>query len=92
MESNSSCVLIKNLRRPFTIPQLKSKLEEFGQIQYFWIDTIKSHCYVQFANPSQASDILRDLNNTVWPEETGLSLSVSIVLQSECHKNGVNSS
>ena len=42
--SNSIC--ISNLVRPFTLPSLKSKLEHFGELDYFWINDIKSHCFV----------------------------------------------
>lgn len=45
----SSCILfINNLVRPFTLPQLKNLLQRTGKIveNGFWIDRIKSKCYV----------------------------------------------
>lgn len=44
-----SCVLyITNLVRPFTLPQLKNLLQRTGRLveNGFWIDNIKSKCYV----------------------------------------------
>jgi hypothetical protein len=32
--------------RPFTVPQLKELLGKTGAVQSFWIDSIKSHCFV----------------------------------------------
>ena len=42
----SASIYVSNLVRPFTLSALKSKLEEFGQLEYFWINSIKSHCFV----------------------------------------------
>lgn len=44
-----SCILyISNLVRPFTLPQLKNLLQRTGRIveDGFWIDRIKSRCFV----------------------------------------------
>lgn len=46
-----SCILfITNLVRPFTLPQLKNLLQRTGRIAEdgFWIDRIKSKCYVKY--------------------------------------------
>lgn len=39
---------VKNLVRPFTLNQLKDLLSKHGTLAEdgFWIDKIKSHCYV----------------------------------------------
>lgn len=44
----SNIVHITGLTRPFTLPQLKELLGRTGTLQTdgFWIDSIKSHCYV----------------------------------------------
>lgn len=49
--NQSSCVLyITNLVRPFTVLQLKGLLARTGKIveNGFWIDRIKSKCYVEY--------------------------------------------
>lgn len=53
VKTNSSSILyITNLVRPFTIMQLKGLLARTGKIvdNGFWIDRIKSKCYVKFEN------------------------------------------
>lgn len=39
-------IYISNLARPYTVGQLKTMLEEFGAVSFFWIDAVKSHAYV----------------------------------------------
>lgn len=48
----SSSVYVTNLVRPFMLPQLKELLSEHGELDYFWIDSIKSHCYVTVCVPN----------------------------------------
>lgn len=45
----STVLYITNLVRPFTINQLRELLQRTGKIveDGFWIDSIKSKCYVQ---------------------------------------------
>ena len=42
----TASIYLANLVRPFMLPQLKEMLAEHGELEYFWIDQIKSHCYV----------------------------------------------
>lgn len=37
---------ITNFVRPLTVPQVTRMLAEFGEVEVFWMDSIKSHCYV----------------------------------------------
>lgn len=48
----SSVLYITNLVRPFTLPQLKNLLQRTGRLveNGFWIDKIKSKCYVIYEN------------------------------------------
>lgn len=40
----SNVLLITNLVRPFTLPQLKEMLQRTGNLQDIWVDKIKSRC------------------------------------------------
>lgn len=42
----SASICLSNLVRPFTLPALREKLAAFGTVSYFWINIVKSHCYV----------------------------------------------
>lgn len=44
----SKIIFVQNLVRPFTLNQLKDLLKQNGNIveEYFWIDKIKSKCFV----------------------------------------------
>lgn len=48
----SNILYITNLVRPFTLPQLKNLLQRTGRIVEtgFWIDRIKSKCFVKYEN------------------------------------------
>jgi len=40
----SELILITNLVRPFTLPQLKELLQRTGNLEELWVDKIKSKC------------------------------------------------
>ena len=60
---------ISNLTRPFTLNQLKELLSKHGKIvdEHFWINSVKSHCYVEYESKSHAKLAKQHLNNLVWP-------------------------
>jgi apoptotic chromatin condensation inducer in the nucleus len=45
--SESKCLLILNLQRPFISQNLEALLNKYGIVQRFWLDFIKTHCYVE---------------------------------------------
>jgi len=45
--TKSKCLLILNLQRPFVTNALDSLLSKFGKVEKFWLDNIKTHCYVE---------------------------------------------
>ena len=46
----SKTLLITNLQRPFVNNALYDKLNKDKKISKFWLDFIKTHCYVQVIN------------------------------------------
>lgn len=69
-----SCVVhVMNLVRPFTVSQLKQLLGRTGKLieSGFWINSIKSHCYVTVSICSCSQDFL------VWLEGTNIRLAYS---------------
>ncbi len=72
-------LLITNFVRPFTIQQLQSFLGQRGTILDFWMDHIKTHCFVTYTRSEDASLAQREIDGTVWPADTGKSLHVKFV-------------
>jgi len=64
----SNVLLIMNLSRPFTVPQLKQMLQRTGTIEDFWINKVKSRCCTKFQTVDQASETRMALNGVTWPQ------------------------
>ena len=65
----TNILLIKNLVRPFTLNQIKELLSRTGVIveNGFWMDRIKSKCFVEYANEDQAFETRQALHGISWP-------------------------
>lgn len=77
----SSFLHISNLVRPFTLPQLKRLISKTCEIceNGFWINNIKSHCYIQVATIEQAKTTRGTLHGLKWPSGTPKKLDVDFV-------------
>ncbi|XP_040077134.1 serine-rich adhesin for platelets isoform X2 [Ixodes scapularis] len=62
-------LFVRNLVRPFTLNQLKQLLLEFGETvdSEFWIDKIKSKCFVTYTTEEEAAKAREALHNLRWP-------------------------
>ncbi len=47
IDDKSKCLLILNLQRPFVTSALDSLVNSYGKVERFWLDNIKSHCYIE---------------------------------------------
>jgi hypothetical protein len=101
--TTGSILHISNLTRPFTVPQLKELLSKYGPLltntnsqssekHFFWINSVKSHCYVAFINESGAKAACEALNNTQWPQSNPKQLKVNLTTLDELilHMNSDN--
>ena len=88
MELKTVYLHISNFVRPFTISQVKALIAETSSPVFFWMDTIKSQCYIELPSPEDAEATFQALQNRIWPEETGRALKVSFVPLSELPKQG----
>ncbi|KAH8916440.1 hypothetical protein BT69DRAFT_1324422 [Atractiella rhizophila] len=82
----SNALYISGLVRPFTIPQLKSLLAEFGEYKDFWLHPVRSHCYIIYETASSAADAATALTPPTlprWPATTGQPLSAVSLPTSE---------
>ncbi|KAJ8726223.1 hypothetical protein PYW07_000921 [Mythimna separata] len=91
--NKQSCILyISNLVRPFTLPQLKNLLQRTGRIveNGFWIDRIKSKCFVQYETEDQAVETRHALHGVTWPVSNPKTLQVDFSTQEAFDKAKLN--
>ncbi|XP_002160619.3 apoptotic chromatin condensation inducer in the nucleus isoform X1 [Hydra vulgaris] len=81
-----SCYIhITGLVRPFTVNQLKVLIGRTGTISEngFWINQVKSHCYVQLSSEEQAAATRNALHGLKWPSGTPKVLKVDFALNTQ---------
>ncbi|XP_074555237.1 apoptotic chromatin condensation inducer 1b isoform X2 [Halichoeres trimaculatus] len=85
----SNIVHVTNLVRPFTLGQLKELLSRTGSLveDGFWIDKIKSHCFVTYATTEEAVATRAALHGVKWPQSNPKVLSVDFSEQDELDFN-----
>ncbi|XP_072297107.1 uncharacterized protein acin1a [Eucyclogobius newberryi] len=81
----SNIVHVCNLVRPFTLGQLKELLSRTGTLveDGFWIDKIKSHCYVTYSSSEEAVATRAALHGVKWPQSNPKVLRVDFCHQDE---------
>lgn len=81
----SPIVHICNLVRPFTLGQLKELLGRTGTLveEAFWIDKIKSHCYVTYSTLEEAVLTRNALHGVKWPQSNPKFLCADFAEQDE---------
>ncbi|XP_014185480.1 apoptotic chromatin condensation inducer 1b [Haplochromis burtoni] len=81
----SNIIHVTNLVRPFTLGQLKELLNRTGSVveEGFWIDKIKSHCYVTYATTDEAVATRAALHRVKWPTSNPKVLNVDFCEQAE---------
>ncbi|KAI8816080.1 uncharacterized protein EV422DRAFT_547259 [Fimicolochytrium jonesii] len=82
-ENGGSTLLIRNFKRPLTLQQVNDLLAESGDVEQFWMDKIKSHCYVTFKTASQAEAAAAQCNGLQFPPITGQALACEFVSRSD---------
>ncbi|KAM5234971.1 apoptotic chromatin condensation inducer in the nucleus isoform 2-T2 [Ctenodactylus gundi] len=81
----SNIVHISNLVRPFTLGQLKELLGRTGTLveDAFWIDKIKSHCFVTYSTIEEAVATRTALHGVKWPQSNPKFLCADYAEQDE---------
>ncbi|XP_042184810.1 apoptotic chromatin condensation inducer in the nucleus isoform X3 [Oncorhynchus tshawytscha] len=81
----SNIVHVSNLVRPFTLSQLKELLGRTGTVHEdgFWIDKIKSHCYVTYSSADESIATRAALHGVKWPQSNPKFLSLDFIQQEE---------
>jgi apoptotic chromatin condensation inducer in the nucleus len=65
--------------RPFTLKAVQELLGKTGSVQIFWMDHIKTHCYVTFSSVDEAVATRDAVYNLQWPPNNGNKLIAEFV-------------
>mmetsp|Transcript_38208 Transcript_38208/g.93904 ORF Transcript_38208/g.93904 Transcript_38208/m.93904 type:complete len:429 (-) Transcript_38208:171-1457(-) len=74
---------LEGLRRPFTDKQLKEHMGDFGQIKWFWLNRIKSVCFVEYPSEEEASHARTEIYDVQWPSNSGGRVKASFCTKEE---------
>lgn len=65
--------------RPFTLRAVQELLGKTGSVCSFWMDHIKTHCYVTFSSVEEATATRDAVYNLQWPANNGNHLLAEFV-------------
>ncbi|KAK9071536.1 hypothetical protein SSX86_007964 [Deinandra increscens subsp. villosa] len=70
---------IDNFLRPFTLKAVQEFLGKTGTVVNFWMDQIKTHCYITYASVEEAIETRNAVYNLQWPVNGGRLLMADFV-------------
>ncbi|KAL6558877.1 hypothetical protein OROMI_019227 [Orobanche minor] len=70
---------IDRFLRPFTLKQVQELLGKTGTVTDFWMDHIKTHCYVSYSSVEGAVETRNAVYNLQWPSNGGRMLVAEFV-------------
>ncbi|KAL5555931.1 hypothetical protein UlMin_038167 [Ulmus minor] len=70
---------IDRFLRPFTLKAVQELLGKTGEVTSFWMDHIKTHCYVTYSSVEQAIETRNAVYNLQWPPNGGRLLLAEFV-------------
>ncbi|KAL9249278.1 Apoptotic chromatin condensation inducer in the nucleus-like protein [Drosera capensis] len=77
--SPSNSLRIDCFLRPFTLKAVQDLLAKTGTVTSFWMDQIKTHCYVAYSSEEEAIKTRDALYNLQWPPNGGRLLVAEFV-------------
>ncbi|KAK8952419.1 hypothetical protein KSP39_PZI003699 [Platanthera zijinensis] len=70
---------IDNFLRPFTLKAVQELLGKTGRVCDFWMDHIKTHCFVTYSSVEEATETRNAVYNLQWPPNGGRFLAADFV-------------
>ncbi|KAH6796666.1 SAP domain-containing protein [Perilla frutescens var. hirtella] len=70
---------IDRFLRPFTLKAVQELLGKTGTVTNFWMDHIKTHCYVAYSSVEEAVETRNAVYNLQWPPNGGRLLVAEFV-------------
>ncbi|KAL9263915.1 Apoptotic chromatin condensation inducer in the nucleus-like protein [Drosera capensis] len=77
--SPTNSLRIDRFLRPFTLKAVQELLGKTGTVASFWMDHIKTHCYVTYSSEEEAKKTRSALYNLQWPPNGGRLLIAEFV-------------
>ncbi|KAF8405963.1 hypothetical protein HHK36_008043 [Tetracentron sinense] len=75
----TSSLRIDRFLRPFTLKAVEELLGKTGNVCSFWMDHIKTHCYVTYSSMEEAIETRNAVYNLQWPPNGGRLLVAEFV-------------
>ncbi|KAL9147953.1 hypothetical protein ABFS82_12G009700 [Erythranthe guttata] len=75
----SNSLRIDRFLRPFTLKAVQELLGKTGTVTSFWMDQIKTHCYVSYSSVEEALETRNAVYNLQWPPNGGRLLLAEFV-------------
>lgn len=75
----TSALRIDRFLRPFTLKAVQELLGKTGKVINFWMDHIKTHCYVSYSSIEEAVETRNAVYNLQWPANGGRLLVAEFV-------------
>ncbi|XP_073155683.1 uncharacterized protein [Henckelia pumila] len=75
----SNSLRIDRFLRPFTLKAVQELLGKTGTYTSFWMDHIKTHCYVSYSSIEEAVETRNAVYNLQWPSNGGRMLVAEFV-------------
>ncbi|KAJ3086727.1 hypothetical protein HK102_012619 [Quaeritorhiza haematococci] len=79
-------VVIRNFKRPLMLKAVQDLVAKYGEVTNFWMDKIKTHCFVTYADAEQAAEAQKNIHGMVFPSEVGQKLTVEHIESSEADR------
>ncbi|CAK7334511.1 unnamed protein product [Dovyalis caffra] len=70
---------IDRFLRPFTLKAVQELLGKTGSVTSFWMDHIKTHCYITYSSVEEAIETRNAVYNLQWPPNGGRLLVAEFV-------------
>ncbi|KHN31348.1 Apoptotic chromatin condensation inducer in the nucleus [Glycine soja] len=77
--SPTNSLRIDRFLRPFTLKAVQELLGKTGNVSSFWMDQIKTHCYVTYSSVDEAIETRNAVYNLQWPPNGGRLLVAEYV-------------
>ncbi|CDH48797.1 hypothetical protein RO3G_06496 [Lichtheimia corymbifera JMRC:FSU:9682] len=72
----SSAIYIKGFVRPLIVRHVQELIGKYGTVRRFWMDAIKTHCYVIYESTEEAKAAFEGIDGIVFPRDTGKQVTV----------------